>query len=397
MIACYIFMTINNYEYLLSFDTINYFHPRVKEYLDVGNYIEALNKIWGEYSFFQTFQYGYFSYATLFAYIADAFGADFYIGQNLSVLFLYPFVGILIYKLIIVNGIAEVKAYRYAQIISFASIVFTYCFQSMRDLHILLIYLAGIYCTFQKEFSIKRIIIIIVLCLLCCTFRIESGLFLFTLIPIYMLLSLKQSRNKRIVLLVSTGIAICGLVILFPLLNDVSQLAEANYNYYSANIDQGDGVIGFLQRIPIAGDFASIIYTALQPIPSWSLLWISNPGMKYGGEAYNIMNFPRIISAFFNCIVIVYLLTWVCSKKLRRRIIMYVPKPLIYNLWMGIIFLYIQSAVVAQRRLMAYYCLFYVLFFIIYTNISANDRKQLTLVSVMAFIGLQFIGLILTL
>src|SRR5690606_15202218 len=121
----------------------------------------------------------------------------------------------------------------------------------------------------------------------------------------------------------------------------------------------GSGIIGTFQKIPIIGDFASIIYTALLPIPFWSR-FTTSPSNPLGKETYNIMNFPLSISSLFHMIVIMVVLAWVFSKKIRNKTNGYISKVLQYHLWIGIIMLYLQSAVTESRRVMAYYCIFYI-------------------------------------
>src|SRR5690606_17450767 len=121
----------------------------------------------------------------------EFFGADFYLGQQVSVLLLYSFVGIVIYKLLIINNFDRKKAYKYTLVICVFSILFFYSSQVLRDVHILLLYLLGIYFTFKKEFSLINLIKIVLITYLCTTLRLESGLFMVILIPIYLLLSLQ--------------------------------------------------------------------------------------------------------------------------------------------------------------------------------------------------------------
>ncbi len=391
MLVSYAYMIYNNYEYLLAFDIYNVFHPNAKKLLDLGNYLFALESIWGEYMFLSRLESGYFTYATTFAYIADYFNADFYLGQNTSVLFLYSFVGVLLYKLILSSGLPRIKAYKYTLIISFCSVIFFYSFQTLRDTHILLIYLSAIYLTYKSNFSIANLCAIITLSLLCCTFRVESGLFLFILIPTYLLLTLKQSKQKYIVVGVSIFITIIGYIIIVHLFANILQIAEANHEAYSADVTQGTGVISMFQRIPFIGDILSIIYNALQPLPFWSR-FSYGPQSKYGGEVYNILNFPRAIATLFHCFVIVCICYWFLNASLRRKINRLINTPLKYQLLIGFVYLFIQSAVISQRRLMPYYAIYYILFFIIYSNMNMTEKKQANLTVIGVYISLQIFG-----
>lgn len=395
MIASYYYMDTHGYQYLLAYDIYNAFHPNVESYLSMGNYCDALNKIWGEYNFFKRYQYGYYTYATTFAYLANAIKANFYIGQNLSVLFLYAFVGVLLYRMMLECNIENSYARKAGLFLSLVSIIFFYSFQTLRDIHILLIYLAVIYITLKQTFSAKALICIVLLCWLCCTIRLESGLFLFSSIPVYLMVSLKQSKNKVAILLISFVTFLITILYLVNNISSITRIIEANSEYYMDDISSGSGIIATLQRIPVIGDFLSVIYNFLQPVPCWAHLWVSSEAMKtLGGETYNIMTFPKSISAFFHCFVLTYLLVWLVFKKVRFRSREYLSVAFKYQMIIGGIFLFLQSAVIAQRRLMGYYCIFYILFVIIYLNTPSKQKLILNCCSILMFIGLQIFGFI---
>lgn len=394
MVLSYQYMISHDYKYLLAFDIYNSFHPEVEKYLSVGNYFSALKEIWTDYYFFNRYQYGYFTYATSFAFLGDFLGTNFYLTQNLSVLFLYPFTGVLLYRMMLVNNIDARNAYKYSLLIPLVSILFFYSFQTLRDTHILLLYLGAIYITLKGKFSLKGLIGIILICIICCTFRIESGLFLFVLVPVYLLVSLKLSRQKFIVVLLSAILFVVALVLLSQNISMVYDVFDANAEHYIDDVTEDSGVISTLQKIPIIGSLLSFVYNALQPIPFWSRLWVSSDAMTLGGEVYNIMNFPRSIAAFFNCLVVTYIFAWILFKTIRTKCKHALTLPMKYQLWIGLVFLYLQSAVIEQRRIMAYYCIFYILFVIIRINISSNDNKKLIVTSLFVFVVLQVIGVL---
>jgi len=396
MLTCYAYMTYHGYDYLFSPDIASTFHPITQGYLSLGSYSNSLNDIWRSYAFLDRYQYGYFTYSTLFAFLGNIFNANFYIGQNLSVLFLYSFVGVVLFKLLLINNIDKIKAYKNSLTICLFSIIFFYSFQTLRDIHILLLYLLAIYFTFKENFSVANLLKLILVIFICCTFRIESGLFLFVLIPTYLLLSLKNIKQRNYVLIISLIVGVVFFSLVIPNYKSIDTVLNANQENYVENVEKkGSGVISNLQKIPIAGNFISIIYNAVQPIPFWGRF---TPELArsttLGKEVYNIMSFPLSIASFFNWFVIVYILFWLFSKGLREKTKDYISKPLHYQLWIGLFFLYLQSAVISQRRLMAYYCMFYILFFIVYNHISESDRKQITLTAILSFIALQIIGLI---
>lgn len=391
MIAIYMYMISHGYEYLLAYDTIKYFLPMTENFLDAGNYLDALKSIWSDYTFFSRFHIGYFSYSTFFAFIAQYFDANFYVSQQISVLFLYPFVGILLYKLFLINKFDKKKAYKYALITSLFSIIFFYSSIILRDLHILLLYLIGIYYTFKPEFSLITLFKIIIVIYLSILMRIETGLFLTVLIPTYILLTTQSSKYKLIIFPVSMAILSALLFLSMQYFNKIMYTFSRNQAGYIENVAEGSGMIATFQNIPIAGDLISIIYTAAQPLPFWRKF--SAEGSSLGPETYNIMTFPQSIASFFNWIVIIYIFSWLLSKNIRNKVKGFIRKPLQYHLWIGLVFLFIQAAVVEQRRIMAYYCMYYILFFIIFDRITPKERNQINIVAISSFFLLQIIGI----
>lgn len=393
MLLAYSYMMHHGYNFLLAFDIHNYFLPQTELYLSEGSLGASWAVIWDGYDFFNRFQPGYFTYAVLFGYLAEMFQANFYVSQQISVLFLYAFVGGVIYKLFRINRFSEEKAYRYTLLIAFFSVLFFYSSQVLRDIHILLLYLLTIYLTYKRDFSINNLLKILILIFICTTFRLESGLFLMLLFPAYLLLTMQQSRIKKVVIFFSVIIGIVAVALSSSYLVQIESTVEENQGNYINHIAEGEGVIAALQRVPIAGDFASIIYNAVQPLPFWSKL--STDSSNVDDQAtYNIMTFPRSLASLFNWFAIVTILVWLLSRKIRQRVKSHISKPLAYQLWIGLLFLFLQSAVIAQRRLMPFYVIYYILSFTIYTQLQKEERRYVQVVVVTGFIILQVVGVI---
>lgn len=393
LLLCFIYMTYNNYDHLLSYDVIEYFLPQTKYYLSEGNYVNIFMSIWEDYTPFTREVPGYFTILTLFGKTSEMIGSNFYISLQLSSILAFCLSGILIFRLFIINRFDYKKCFKYTLLTSLFSLLFFYSGQILRDMYITLFYLAGIYLTFKKEFSIKTTIKIILIIVATATFRIESGLFLLFLIPIHLLYSLEKSKQRIYVIIASTIIILVVLAFTFNNLTQIQNIYEFNREVYVEGIKEGSGTISTLQKIPILGDFASIIYNALQPIPFWSRFY---PPTSHEGDwsVYNIMRFPQAFASLFNFIVIFYIVVWLFMKNVRYQVRGKIPKPLQYNLWIGLLFFLLQSSVITQRRLMGYYCIYYILFFIIYSNIRVTEKKQFNGLAISLFTLMQVVGLI---
>lgn len=392
MIACFLFMTDKGFDYLFAPDIYGTFFPMNEYYLSQGNYLQIVAHIWDEYQFFDRKFVGYYTYSALWGVIARGLNANLFVTLQISVLFLYSFIGVIIYRLFLKCNFNTKAAFKYTLIISLCSILFYYSSMFLRDIHIALLYLLAIYLTFNAKFSLITLLKIVVLILLTCVLRIESGLFLIVTIPVYLLLSLQNSRYKIVVISFSiVALAITGLYILNNR-QTIEIIVSSNREAYIES-EKGSGIIGTLQSIPILGDFASIIYNALQPIPFWSRLEAA-PNSKYGEPADNIMNFPLSFAAFFNWLVIVYLFAWLLIKGIRKRTKGYIFKPLAYQLWTGLTFFFLQSAVMSQRRLIPYYVIYYILFFIIFERTQKEEKKYINAIALAGFAIMQLVGVV---
>lgn len=388
---CYLYMMSNSYSYLLAIDIDSYFMPVTESFIQYGSVTTAMSENWAGYNFFSRYHSGYFGYLIPFAYLSDYLGANLYVSMQFSTLVIASLSGVIIYKLLLFNSFEAKKAYKYAIIICLFSVLFFYSTQMLRDIHIMFLYLLGIYLTFKKEFSTSQLVKLIFVILLSCTLRIETGLFQFVLVPVYLLLTMQRSKKKTAVLLVSAAIAIAGMAMAAIYFNKITSIFTANSEYYFES-DKGSGVIGNLQRIPVAGNALAVVYNAVQPLPFW--LKFEASAEDYRPEMYNPMTFPLSFAAFFNWIALFFIFAFIFIKKIRKKVSYSISKPLLYQLYIGAIFLYIQATVISQRRLMAYYVIFYILFFIIFTSVTKKTRGTLMLGAASSYAMLQFFSLL---
>ena len=389
---CFIYMSSHNYSYLLAWDIENYFLPNVEYFLEFNNIFKAEKENFNDFNILSRYQSGYFAYLIPFAYLSKYLGSNLYISMQFSTLIMACFSGILINKLMLVNNINKKSAYKYTLIICLLSVVFFYSTQLLRDIQVMFFYLLAIYYTFKSDFSFVNLLKIIFIVLVSCTLRVETGLFLALTIPIYLYLTMNKGKNRNLAILSSILIFIISIFLLGLKSSEISEILANNSDYYLES-DKGTGVIGTLQNIPIIGSILAIFYNAIQPFPFW--LKLSNSFDINRSEMYNIMVFPLAIASFFNFIVLFFISFFMLNRKIRKNVTPNIPKPLILNIYAGLLYLYIQATVIDQRRLMAYYIIFYILFFVILKNLSLQDKKNLLYLSFMTYFSLQLVALIL--
>lgn len=388
---CYWYMRDNNYVYLLAWDIENYFLPKTLSFLEYGSVLKAEKENWEDFSLFSRYQSGYFGYLIPFAYLSQHLGAILYVSMQFSTLLIASLSGSLIYNLLRINNISKKKSFKYSLVICLFSVLFFYSTQLLRDIFLMFLYLLGIYFLFNTIFSWVNLLKILIVIIASFTLRVESGIFLLILIPIYFILTIQSSKKRNIAIISSIIILLIGLTFILINFGQIFSVLNDNSEIYLES-DKGTGIIGILQNIPIFGAILAILYNAIQPFPFWSKYQIH--GSFDRPEVYNIMTFPLSFASFFNWIVIFFILTFIFHNKIRKKVIPFVSKPLLYQLYLGILFLYIQSSVIDQRRLMAYYVVFYIFFYIIWVNISKNDKRRLFMCALSSYVVLQLFALI---
>jgi hypothetical protein len=386
---CFIYMSSNNYSYLLAWDIENYFLPNVEYFLEFNNFLKAERENFNNFNILSRYQSGYFAYLIPFAYLSKYLGSNLYISMQFSTLIMACFSGILINKLMLVNNINKKSAYKYTLIICLLSVVFFYSTQLLRDIQVMFFYLLAIYFTFKSDFSFLNLIKILLVVLISCTLRVETGLFLAITIPIYLYLTINKGKKRNLAILSSILIFLISIFIIGLKINDIYQILQNNNDFYFES-DKGDGVIGKLQNIPFLGSLLAIIYNALQPLPFW--LYFDAPLEDNRPQMYNIMTFPLFFSSLFNWMVISSLFF---VKDLSRKMSLELSRPLLCNMLAGFLFLYIQASVIDQRRLMAYYIVFYIAFFIIYEKLSKQDKYKILLLGIGSYSIFQILILLI--
>lgn len=386
MVACYIYMRYHGYEYLFAFDTINGYIPATERYMEAGkyNYFSILRAVFEDYNIFYRNEYFYLSYSCFWGLMARWLQIDIYYALQLSTLFTYGFVGVVIYKLFMLSGFQNYQARKQTMMICFFSIVFFYSSMILRDTFVLLCYLYAIYLSCKPYFSVTNVVKILLVVFFTFGLRVESGMFLIICLPVYYLSVSKKNSISLVFVVLISAIAIGGFVLSNAF--DINNVVEANNAAYMG--EKGSGIVGTLHRIPVVGDFIAILYNAVQPVPFWGRM-VAPKAASYGAEVYNIMNFPRAFASFFNLIAIVYIIFWMVSKPIKLKVRHLLPKAMRYQAIVGLLFLYLQASVISQRRLMGYYCLFYVLFYIIFSVMSREERKKANYITVSMFVLLQ--------
>lgn len=387
ILVSYVYMQLNDYDYLLILDTIKSFYPNTKDYLSHGTIVKSFNAIWENYSLFNRSNAGYYSILTAFGYVSTFIGSDLYVSLQIGTLFLSSFTGVLIYKLLLNNNINIQNSFRYTLYICLFSYLFFYSTLILRDSIIATLCIL-ICLLFYSSNKIGNVILIFLLCFCIMFLRVESGLFAFIFVPLYIIHNFKMlSKTLKIIY---TFLSLTVLFAIFIVVKDnfqtLSLVYEDNQDNYINDVDAGSGIIGSLQKLPpIIGDFLSLVYTAIQPIPFWNKLHVSS---SYSiPECYNIMAFPTAVAGFFNFASLFYIIRAIIIKHFN------INRTLKLLIFVAMIFLFLQSAVVSQRRVLFGYTLLYIFASLSYINTNKKTIRQCNMFIVLTYIVLNLLGL----
>jgi len=220
--------------------------------------------------------------------------------------------------------------------------------------------------------------------------RLESGLFAFIFIPLY-LLHIFKILTKTEKIFYSFLLFSVYYVIYIIVIGNYERLSEAyqlNQESYIINVAGGSGVIGSLQSLPpIISDVLSVVYTAIQPIPFWAKLYTS--GSYNIPECYNIMAFPTAIAGFFNFASIFYVFRGIIVKNINTN------RTLKWLVFISILFLFLQSEVVSQRRVLFSYTIFYVVASLSYINTNKKTKHRLNMFILLAYFLINVLALLI--
>lgn len=372
-VLCYAYMQGHGYSYLLAFDTDNVIMPTLNGFLSSGQgFWGTIGEIWSQYDLFDRFQVGYYTYLFTWGYFTNSLGIgiDNYFAIQMAHYAFASFIAPLLYKILVMNNVSYKKAVSYSLTIAFCSIMFFYSSTIIRD-GIITTLMLYIYYVMMHEPKMLNYLKIFLAVYLISALRIESGMFAVVYLPFYYYIWMGHKGRGNSYLLAFLIVAVVVLAFAVNNYSRAVQVYNFNYDTYVEGVDEGSGVIGLLQRIPVLGNLLSIVYIAMLPMPCWSKMFVSASLSR--PECYNVMCFPIAIAVFFNTYIIVYLILYALSGKRQEK---KRSRPLMILLIPGLALLYLQSAVVAQRRVMAAYAVFYLIWAMIHEKSSKKFNHE---------------------
>lgn len=282
------------------------------------------------------------------------------------------------------------KAFYYVLVFMLFSVFNYYTSSLLRDVFIAFLYTCGFYLILsdRRKSKLSSFIVILLINALVWELRFENGIF-FGILTSYFVF--KNFRSNKIVLSVF-GLLFLVLVFKYslPYLNKAVNTIDRYSDFTSVSVEAKQDSLGrYIYRLPpVAKQTAAIINSQVQPFPSWLMLY----------EAENIhraiSGILQIFHAFFWFIIFFSLVKW---GGVEKKFNILKNELLVLSL-ICLIFLFLNTANITIRRIMAFYPFIYFLYaFIRERSVSDKNKLKTTLMAMYIYLFFVFIYLVLKL
>ena len=224
------------------------------------------------------------------------------------------------------------KSVRYALLYSLCTVVFSYSFKLLRDVHIALFYMLSFY-VILKGFSVKGLVFLLLNVLIVGQLRFEHGLFMSVFVAYYV-----YERVKKNVILVGGLVILCTGVFITYFWESFIQAREIITRY--AEFTSGEalseenslGAVVYTFPSPIR-EVAVLFVSQILPFPLWASL--TNASNVYSGLVSSI----DVVRCLFWFVVFMSLVVWLVFNRLYRNI----PNKFVYLLLIALCFLVLNT------------------------------------------------------
>lgn len=328
----------------------------------------------------------YFIFGTI-GYVAE----NYFDGQNvlLQAIFVsFPaiLINLLLYKLLLFYTDAK-KAFKFTFLFALLSGVFYYSPWILRDIHMALLYTAGIY-IIHTRFSYVRLLVLILLNVLAIELRLEHGLFFLFIPLLYLYFQGKHHKFIRVMYVPIILTAFVGFTfLLLYLMPEINMALRSLENYTEYTTDRlGGGLATSLYKLP-AGlkQVAIILYSQISPFPPWAILQNANSGYQ------QIVGVISFITAVFWGIIFIFLLLSAPAAK-RNRLL---PTNLVVLLAFTLLFFLVNTANMSERRIMSMYPVVFIAFVRINNALQPKRRAFLIRSALFVYLVLMVLYILL--
>ncbi|GAA0881349.1 hypothetical protein GCM10009119_43190 [Algoriphagus jejuensis] len=304
----------------------------------------------------------YFLFGTI-AYLSNNFfDGNSILIQSISVSFFAILINLFVYK-IISHHTTKFIALRYAVLYLVFSHILAYSPWLLRDVHIALLFAIAIY-ILHLEFSYISLVLLLCLNLFTFEFRFEHGL-VFTFFPLFYIVNNSiQSKYKEIyVSILILFLLVVGINYYSLIISNFSKVSNSLDNYTEfteESVSSSDGLGAIIYRLPSGvSHIARVVFSQISPFPPWVEI------QKSTTLSQSIIGLVTGISSLFWSFVF-----FINVKYFRYS--RYMSSHTKYLLIFAVVFLFLNSSNISERRIMAIYPLLYVFFIFVTSRLSKD-------------------------
>ena len=291
-------------------------------------------------------------------------------------------IGLFIYK-ILHFYVPNAKAFKYSLLYSLLSPVFYYSPWILRDIHVALLYSAGIY-IMHTRFSVLRLTILMLLAYITLEFRLQHGVFYVIFIGIYVFFRGKTHAYYRVILPITLIVFVFSLSLIITALWPKIEFVFRNFQSYSSYTEArvGEGFGAYLYTLPPGiKHFSIAIYSQISQFPPWVGIEKSETFVQ------GLIGSIELISSMFWSYVFLFLLLSMFWGEQR------LPKLLLFLLVVAFIFLVSNTANMNIRRLVGIYPIIYTAFVYVKETLPQKKKRQIDVFTKTAYMLLVAIYL----
>lgn len=308
----------------------------------------------------------YFLFGTI-AYFANTFfDGNSVLLQIIHVSFFALSINLFVYKILSLY-VNRSFAFRYTIYYLFFAQILSYSPWILRDIHIAFIFVIAIYLVHLK-FSFTKLFLLIILQIITFELRFEHG-FVFSFFPLLFIYGKEKFSRYRYLYILSVSAVIIGIAVLYysvflTALNKVTRTLDLYSEFTVLSAIESGGLGALIYRLPFGiSHIARVLFSQIVPFPPWRGILYSNNFLQGIIEII-----PGLSAVFWGYVIYV-------SVKDRKY---YSSLSFLTKLMMlfVIIFLFLNTANMNPRRLIAVYPIIYLFFVYIISKISRSQNNK---------------------
>ena len=311
----------------------------------------------------------YFLFGSI-AYIGNTyFNGNSILLQTINVSFVGVLCNIFLYKTLLYY-FDRAKAFRYTLYFAFLSPIFYYSPWLLRDIHITLFYMVGIYLV-HKKFKLRIFLSFALLFILTYQFRVSHGLFFIVFPFLYLINKGRNHKNYKLILVLLSCLVIFSVYIyssdLIYIYNSI-YLSYDNLSEFTSESLNNSGLGSQLYKLPTGiKELALIVNSQISQFPPWFNVSDAKTIIQM------LIGIAMLVNSVFWSYIFVFTIFSMTQKKVRRKI---TNETLI---WLSVIFVFflINSVNINVRRIFCVYPIIYLVFLEIRRPMSIKEKYRI--------------------